>query len=398
MSSAEQDNAIKEARSYDEVFSPVKHVFNESSYVVANLETTISGQEFGYTHEPASFNTPEDILPAIKGIGVNLVTNANNHILDRGVEGMLKTIDSLNRYNIEHTGCYKTKDESDKIFIKSFCGLRVAFLSFTYGTNSEFNGHTLPSDETFLIDLLKRQPELGHVGFQTRHNFTIKVENRFQGKALRLLKKAEKLYYRFKPYTGGQDIDTVSETEISNPENQPYLQRLKDKVETARSKSDIVVLCLHCGGQYNNEVGIYTHYIYKYLRNLNIDLIVGNHPHCILSCGFWGHRLYTYSLGNFSFTPGGMWYVETVLAEYSVILHAYFDNITKKIIRYTYSIIKNIVDENGMSRVYDTFYLVENEKDIVRKKQLISEILEATRRFSGKRSKKVRKEYLLKAF
>ena len=49
-------------------------------------------------------NYPEEFLAAIKDSGIDLVTTANNHMLDMGYEGVLDTIDALNRYNIDYVG------------------------------------------------------------------------------------------------------------------------------------------------------------------------------------------------------------------------------------------------------------------------------------------------------
>lgn len=86
---------------YTPLFSRVSDFLRESDFVVANLETTLSGAERGYTHEPASFNTPGAFADALKAAGVDFVTLANNHILDRGLDGMFHTIEVLKRAGLE---------------------------------------------------------------------------------------------------------------------------------------------------------------------------------------------------------------------------------------------------------------------------------------------------------
>jgi poly-gamma-glutamate synthesis protein (capsule biosynthesis protein) len=67
---------------YDDVFKLVKRFFEESDYVVGNLETPVAGSEMKYTYQPMSFNAPEAFLHAIKSAGVHFVSMANNHCLD----------------------------------------------------------------------------------------------------------------------------------------------------------------------------------------------------------------------------------------------------------------------------------------------------------------------------
>ena len=64
-------------------------------YVIANLETPIAGEDLQYTKELYSFNSPVQFAEALKMTGVHCVTTANNHCLDRGIDGLKKTVDNL---------------------------------------------------------------------------------------------------------------------------------------------------------------------------------------------------------------------------------------------------------------------------------------------------------------
>ena len=69
---------------YEEAFAPVRRLFEKSSYVIGNLETPLTGDSCGYSQETFRFNTPDSFLEALQWVGVNFVSTANNHILDRG--------------------------------------------------------------------------------------------------------------------------------------------------------------------------------------------------------------------------------------------------------------------------------------------------------------------------
>ena len=79
----------------------VMEFFEKSDYVVGNLETPIAGEKLKYSYKEYSFNTPENFLKTLKTIGIDCVTTANNHCLDRGVTGLKNTIDALVRNEIE---------------------------------------------------------------------------------------------------------------------------------------------------------------------------------------------------------------------------------------------------------------------------------------------------------
>ena len=54
-----------------------------ADYTIANLETTIGKyHDMDYSGYPL-FNSPESLLDAVKDAGVDFLTLANNHILDR---------------------------------------------------------------------------------------------------------------------------------------------------------------------------------------------------------------------------------------------------------------------------------------------------------------------------
>ena len=72
-------------------FAPLKTLLADSDYVIGNLETPLAGPESGYTHELVSFNSPDVLVEALQAIGVDAVSTANNHSLDRGYEGLART-------------------------------------------------------------------------------------------------------------------------------------------------------------------------------------------------------------------------------------------------------------------------------------------------------------------
>ncbi|RJE47862.1 MULTISPECIES: CapA family protein [unclassified Dehalobacter] len=120
---------------------------------LANLETTLAGKEMTYSGYP-SFNTPEQMADAVRNtLGVDVVSTANNHSLDRNFSGLSRMIDFLDQYGLKHTGTYQTAEDSQEILIQEISGLRIAFLSYTYGTN----GVTLPKGKAFAVNYLDRE-------------------------------------------------------------------------------------------------------------------------------------------------------------------------------------------------------------------------------------------------
>ena len=67
----------------------------------------------------------------MKAAGIDFVTLANNHVLDNGVPGAVRTLDVLDRIGLGHTGYYRSaadRAEHD-IPIIDVKGLRIAVLT-----------------------------------------------------------------------------------------------------------------------------------------------------------------------------------------------------------------------------------------------------------------------------
>lgn len=129
-------------------FQDAKKYFAGNDLVIGNLELTFGGPDRPYASFPC-FNTPDSFLDAVKDAGFNLLTTANNHSMDTGKAGLIRTLDKLDAYGIEHFGTYRSQEERDQIFYKDVNGIRFAFLSYTYGTNG------IPVLDSYLVNLIE---------------------------------------------------------------------------------------------------------------------------------------------------------------------------------------------------------------------------------------------------
>lgn len=116
------------------VFEEIKEYIANSDLALCNLETTISTPERGYSGYPL-FKTPEELIPAIKDAGFDVVTTANNHSLDAKEFGVINTLDVLDKYGLMHTGTARDEEESRDILMVERKGIQLGILAYTYGTN-----------------------------------------------------------------------------------------------------------------------------------------------------------------------------------------------------------------------------------------------------------------------
>lgn len=142
-------NSTTKEYDFSYVFSNVKYYLQTADISVGNLETTFAGKEVGYSNYP-TFNTPEALAYDLKKIGIDVLSTANNHSLDKRYSGLESTIKFLDDADIAHTGTYTSEEEQNKILIQNVKGIKIAFLSFTYGTN----GIPIPSGKDYCINLI----------------------------------------------------------------------------------------------------------------------------------------------------------------------------------------------------------------------------------------------------
>lgn len=140
----------READTYDysEFFQDIKHEISSADIAMANLETTLAGKESKFTGYPR-FNSPDELADALKDAGFDVVVTANNHCLDRGEKGAVRTIDVLEQKGLMPIGTSRTEEERGEVAVKEINGIKIAFLAYTYGTN----GNPIPKDKPYLVNL-----------------------------------------------------------------------------------------------------------------------------------------------------------------------------------------------------------------------------------------------------
>ncbi|MBU1218323.1 CapA family protein [Myxococcota bacterium] len=126
----------EETASFDflDSVSEVGAILRESDLTIGNLETTLAGKKARYTGYPM-FNTPETILDALKEVGFDVLTTANNHALDRGLTGLISTIKNIKNQGFMHTGTYANRKDYLNPFIITVKGIKICIVAETMNAN-----------------------------------------------------------------------------------------------------------------------------------------------------------------------------------------------------------------------------------------------------------------------
>jgi poly-gamma-glutamate capsule biosynthesis protein CapA/YwtB (metallophosphatase superfamily) len=134
---------------FNPMFSSVKDYLETPDLTVANQETIIGGSEIGLSTYP-SFNSPYELADSLKENGIDIVTIANNHTLDRGEKAVLNATNYFDKIGMEYVGGYKNEEDKQRIRVINRNGIKIAFLSYTYGTN----GIPVPDGKDYLVNLI----------------------------------------------------------------------------------------------------------------------------------------------------------------------------------------------------------------------------------------------------
>lgn len=213
---------------YDYIFTWFKKYVSQVDYAVANLEVTLAGNENGreYAGYPC-FNSPDEIVDALKTAGFDMLLTANNHSYDTKMEGFMRTQQVIEDRQLDHIGTRQKADDKNYI-VREINGIHVGMICYTYcngftnAGNVKLNGNSLNAEASKLVNYFhyKRQDE--------------------------------------------------------------FCQKLSNELEQMKEDgAEAVVMFIHWGDEYRTTPNAYQKEIGKKLCDLGIDVIVGNHAHVV---------------------------------------------------------------------------------------------------------------------
>jgi poly-gamma-glutamate capsule biosynthesis protein CapA/YwtB (metallophosphatase superfamily) len=117
------------ARGTDYAFQAVRPLLRRATIVLGNLEGPFAriAPRQQRTH---SYRVDPALAPALQRAGINLVTLANNHLLDCGRQGVLETLHALDQAGVAAVGAGVNKRAAHHPVIRAAGGLRVGVLGY----------------------------------------------------------------------------------------------------------------------------------------------------------------------------------------------------------------------------------------------------------------------------
>jgi poly-gamma-glutamate synthesis protein (capsule biosynthesis protein) len=233
--------------------------------VLANLECPLTARG-APADKLVAFRSDPSLARELRAAGVDVVTLANNHMLDHGLEGMYDTLEALAGAGVTGVGAGRTLAEALAPAIQSASGMRVAFLGVAT---------TLPVGSAAAPD----RPGIAPIHVTTSYVV---------------------------------DPTSLDETPGIAPtvETRAWpadVERVADAVADAKRRADICIVGVHWGvpngwvAQFQDPIATYQRPLARALVEAGADAVVGHHPHVLHGIELIEGRPVFHSLGNFLF-------------------------------------------------------------------------------------------------
>lgn len=109
----------------------IERLLIKADYRIFNLETPLTDFENPITKQGPNLSAGENTVKGIQALGVDLLSLANNHIFDHEKEGLLRTIETLDKAGISYVGAGENLSIASKPFCFRFSDKKVGVYACT---------------------------------------------------------------------------------------------------------------------------------------------------------------------------------------------------------------------------------------------------------------------------
>lgn len=131
------------------MLAPVRHLIGGADLAICHLEVPLSPSSSDLSSYPL-FNAPAEVAEALLWAGYDGCSTASNHSFDRGVDGVLGTLDVLSRAGLSQAGMADQIADWWQPTYYRVGDLTIAHVSATYW----LNGLRLPANGQWLVQML----------------------------------------------------------------------------------------------------------------------------------------------------------------------------------------------------------------------------------------------------
>lgn len=133
-----KSTGVEYSHNFAPMLNMIREVMGNADFTVANVDGPMGGKQYykyGYRGYP-QFNTPPYLMYALKDAGVDMLTLANNHMLDTWYDGLMAQIENVETVGLYHVGANRSMEEKNSATIIEINGIKVGFMNYTDALNS----------------------------------------------------------------------------------------------------------------------------------------------------------------------------------------------------------------------------------------------------------------------
>ncbi len=114
---------------YNLIYNDFFPVIQNNDIAITNLEGPVTTATSAISKTGPTIKNPIKTIEALKYAGFNLLTLANNHIMDYGAKGLEETFEKIKENNLDFVGAGKNSANASEIFYKSIGDKTFAFVN-----------------------------------------------------------------------------------------------------------------------------------------------------------------------------------------------------------------------------------------------------------------------------
>ena len=104
------------------------------------MEVVVGDDTLPVSGDGYNFCAPRYIGDLVSSLDFQILSTVNNHSYDRGLEGLVSTINYFkDNTSIKTVGTYLNDDDKNNYSVLDINGIKFGFLAYTYGTNMRVN-------------------------------------------------------------------------------------------------------------------------------------------------------------------------------------------------------------------------------------------------------------------
>ena len=120
------------------VFEDLKTTMKKSNINFYSQQSILGGKELGISYY-SNYNSPIDLGEAMVDIGFNMISLANYHAYDKGITGIMNSLDFWDKNNVVYSGTSISEEKRNSNNIITKNNIKIGLLAYTMGTDTVFN-------------------------------------------------------------------------------------------------------------------------------------------------------------------------------------------------------------------------------------------------------------------